>query len=881
MSGNQWLSYTVAIVVGVVVGVLTAGIGLGAYAGTVGVLAFGVTSSLMLSRNAGKGTGISSAAAQELEIATASETVVVPVYFGLVRVAGNFMRVDISSFEARGVEDNVESGGKGGGGSQTVTVGYEYFLSYLYGLGIGPLDGIGDIWDGNEMKKVSEGYTSFTGDTMTRTIAGNDFGGDFTIFRGTDTQPVAEIGGSGMSDTWLNYYHTAYAWFEQFKIGSSPTPRTLLFECHRWPVCVDDAGVDIPSIIKTGSNDNTGRTWYDANAAAVIFEVLTNKIWGRGLPVDMIDVASFAAASQFFADNDLGISLALTDQSSLADIIDFVRRHLNTCCVWDGGKLRLFVLMNPDDDAVPVTITRDQVTKPRLQRPAWPETANELRVEFIERSNAWKTEIAHVQDDAAIGAVGGLINSQKATLTGFTNRYTAESQARRILREQSYPQATLSFYMNRWASGLVPGRRVRFVWDELTPQLMNTFWRVVETTDNEQSSDGIRVMLAEDLYATPYLGDEQAFEAATPGFEGDSFNEAGDVTKGEDSTGPYDPGDLQPLRAFELSIGKTYGTKQFAILCQRGSLANHYALHKWAPDGGSLFTTFAQTQGWCITGKLLSAVPTTARDIQRGASGITFTFDLTDPGDEGDLLSSANKIQVDADGFEPLLSGMTDLLIIGNEVFFVGLVEETTPGVYRASNFIRAQMGTTQAAHAINDDVYFISLWKATKYVVGQGDIPSGQVIDFLTLVATAQSGLLATNFAWSGPAAGGFLGTGALAYVPGYLSHAVVGSAWAVQLRPRWHNCGAESSTTIEGDMGNFTEAIPDGYGLYVEPFNGVTSLAARAPVISSYTSDADPTGAGGVWSFTFNAPGSTNKIRVWAAYKGGMSLDYIELTP
>lgn len=874
MSGKQWTAYAVGIVVGVVVGIATAGIGLAAYAGTVGVLAFGVTSSLMLGKPAG--TGVGGAAAEKLQIADATEAMPVAVIFGMCRIAGNYMRYDRDSFRSVAVE--ADSGGGKGGGSSSQVVGFQYYLSYLYGMCMGQLDGIMNVWDGSEMKKVATGDRPFTTDTLTVNLSGSDWGGNCTFYRGSPGQAAAHIGSD--SATWYTYPHTAYIHFENYLIGTQSAPRTILVEAYRWPVCLDAAGDVVPSILVHGSLTSAGPCWYDANPAAIIYEVLTNAVWGRGLSPDKIDVASFAAASEFFATNDIGISISLTDQGKLSDVIDYVRRHVNTCVAWDGSVLKLFVLMNPTDGDEPLTITRDQVTKPSVQRPAWPETSNELRLEFVNRTNSWQTEIAQVQDDAAIGAIGGIVNSNMVSLPGFTNRTTAEAQAQRILQEQAYPAATITFYMNMAARRLIPGRRVRFVWDELTAQALNLFYRVVEVTDNEQSADGVKVILAEDLYATPYLGGPQAFEAAVPGFSGTTFNSNDDLTLGGDSNAPYDPGDLAPLFAFELTIGKTLGTKQFAVLCQRGGLANIYALHKWALHGGSLFTSFAQTQGWCITGKLLSAVPTTACDIQRGTGGMTFTFDLTDPGDEADLLSSANKVGVAGDDLETLLSGMTDLLVIGGEVFFVGLVTETSPGVYEASNFIRAQWGTAQAAHAINDNVFFISKFVASQFLVSQGDIPTGTAIDLQTNVASPGSGVIATEFAWVGPNAGAFLGTGALAYCPGYLSHTIIGTTFAVNLRPRWHGIGAESTGTIQGDLNNFAAAIPDGYALYVQPFNGVTSLAAAAVVISSYTSDADPSGNGGVWSFSFTAPGGTNKLRVWAGYKGGLSQQYIDLT-
>lgn len=872
MSGKTWTNYAIAIVVGVVVAVATAGVGLAAYAGTVGVLAFGVTSSLLQARNAQKGGGLNNALAQDLDIASADESNPVPVVFGLQRFAGNYMRYDKDTFSAVAKTETPQGGGKGGGGGgDPVVVGYDYYLSFLYGLCMGPVDGIGAIWDGNNMSRVATGYTAFSADTMTRQVTGADFNGTVTIYRGSDTQTSAPIGGTSKAATWLPYHHTCYVHCENFHLGTQPTPRTLMYEVHRWPKCVDDAGVAIPGLIVSGSNDDTGRCWYDANPAAILFEIFTNGVWGRGLSVDQLDVESFVNASEFYADNDIGLSLVLAEQSTLADIVDFVRRHVNAACIWDGEKLRITVLMNPNDNEVPVKLTRESLNNVNLTRTAWPDTANEVRLEFVDREDAWRPAIAHAQNNAGIAAVG-LVNSQLVQLRGFTNRFTAESQCARILLEMGYPQARLTCQSNRFNSRLLPGQRVHLVWEEFTAQATHTFWRVAEFDDSTQSEDGISLVLVEDLYATPYLGAEQAFVPALPGFAGDSYNDS--VNESGDSTEPIDPGDLQPIRAFELPIGRTLGAKIFAVLANMGSRANQYAVHQWALASGGAFTTFASTKGWCRVGTLQTAIPTTLQEIQRSTFGITFDLTLLDPDHEADVLGSANKVMLDTDDMQTLLTGYTDLMVIDDEVFAIGKIVETTPGTYRASNFIRALMGTTQAVHSIGAAVYFIPSWSVGLYAISQGDIPTGVDVEFQTNVALPLTGVQATEFPWEGPASGKLLGTGARAFVPGFVSRTIISTTWTVALRPRWHGRGAEANSDWQADLGMTVDAIPDGYSLLVEQFNGGASLGARAPVFSSFDV------ASSEWRFSLNASASATKLRIWASYKGGVSLDYLDVS-
>jgi hypothetical protein len=893
MSGNQWVNYGIAIVIGIVVGVATAGVGLGAYAAFAGTLAFGVSSALLNANHAQKlgGTGgLKNAAAKDLEIASSSEAVSVTVTWGQVRIGGNFLRFDRSTFRTEAITQTQEvqgGGGKGGGDSeqsqtQTQIVGYRYYLSYLYGICMGPVDAISYVWDANEMKVVGAG-NFFSGDVQSVVLTGSEFGGAINVYRGSETQ--ARVSGDAYYNDGMNYRHVCFASFPDHWIGNQPTPRTILFEVLRWPVCLDAAGDPITGFRRQGSLTDAGRCWMDANPAAILYEVMTNEVWGRGLSPDFIDIPAFVAASEFFASNDIGISLALDAQQSIGDIVDFIRRHVNAAVVWTGELLTIRVLMNPADTQKPVIITTEQVTKPTLTRPTWPDTANELRLEFLNKANAWKAEIAHVQDTASFNTIGN-INSQKVTLNGFTVRSLAEEQSSRILSEMGYPQATLTFYMNRWASKLVPGDRVQFVWSEFTAENLNTFWRVIEFNDNEQSQDGIRVVLAEDLYAVAYEGGEVSFTPVIPGFVGDVANSDDDLNLGEDANAAYEPGDLMPIRAFELPITMTLGTRQMAILCQRGSGGNLYASHSWRV-GSEPFKSFAFTRGWAYTGKLATSIATSLSDLQRGPDAFTFDITLNNDDDEANFLSSASKVSLASDDMDVVLSGLTDLLVIGNEIFHIGKVTEITPNVYRCSNFLRAGMGTAQASHAINDDVHFIQAWDTAKFVVSQGSIPDAVDVDFRTNVGTPQSGLLATEFEWNGPNAGQLIGTGVRPFAPSYLEHSISGPTWTVAIRPRIHGAGAGYLSSLQDDFGVQITALPAGYSVLAQSYSDATTPSSeRLSVPFTYVQDADGgsltngLATGGRVTFNLAAPGA-HHVRVWLAFNGQPSLDHLSISP
>lgn len=878
MSGGNWTAYIVGAVVGIVIGIATAGVGLAAYAATVGTLAFGVTTSLMMansSQKLGGTSGLTNAAAKDLEIASSSESIAVPVVWGRVRIGGNYMRYDSGTFrnEPQYVQQQGGGGGgKGGGGGDSDTppptlTGYQYYLSYLYGICMGPLDAVYNVWDANEMKLCGAG-AAFSTHHQAINLNGSDFGGQINVYRGSELQ--TPVGGEVYTD--LNYRHVAYASFIDHRIGTSPTPRTILFEVQRWPKALDGAGTPIAGFYTTGSLTGAGRCWQDANPAAILYEIFTNKVWGRGLSVDLIDVPSFVEGSLFYATNDIGISMALDSQQNIAESVDFIRRHVNAAVVWTGEKLVLRVLMNPNDTQKPKIITSEQVTKISHSRPAWPEMSNELRLEFLNASNAWKSEIVLIQDDAGI-ETSGTINSTKVVLNGFTDRTTAEAQAQRILNELAYPQATLSFYMSRWASNMVPGDRVQFRWSEFTDDTLNTFWRVIEFSDSEQSDEGIRVTLAEDLYATAYLGEPSTFEAVNPSFQNDAFNNDGDLYEGEDHNAAYNPGDMLPIRAFELGFSIARGTRRYVMLQEQGSTGTISALHQWALNGSGDFASINSTQGWAITGSLLSGIPLGVQDIGRQA-GDVFTFSLTNPENEANLLAAANKVLVAGDHLSTLTQGSTDMLFVNGEIFFIGKITEPTPGVYQATNWLRAQFGTERAVHAIADAVYFVRLFDESAFVVEQADIPDGTAVDMKTYPVSAY-GVNAANFPWGGPSADTFIGLGVRPYSPAYVSHTKIGDTWNVNIRPRWHNAGTGTEDIIGDDLGALVTTAPAGYAFNVQAYNGITPLTASPVLVNpAFVADNGTDAAGGLHQFAYTAPVGSTLLHVWYVYNGSASL-------
>lgn len=876
-SSQTWV--TIAAVVVAVVVTYFAGPQAGYMAGT---LVYGVGSYYNASKRKNDFTegGIKSAAAKELSITTATEAALAPVVFGTSRLSGNLLRYDLSGFSATATYEEQQQpsgGGKGGGGdqpeAQPVLTGYDYRLYYEVGLCMGPVDEIGRIWDGNNLEVVGQGSATWSGGGghyQSASVAGKDFGGPIYINKGrADQVPVNAYGGSPGQ----NYRGVSFVALQNFLIGKQPVPRTLMFEVTRWPVCLGVDGLPVPGLRTQGSIDASGPSWYDANPAAILWEIFTNKRWGRGANPAILDVDSFVAVSEYFASNNIGITITLEEQDKIGTIIDVIRQHVSTIVIWDGVKLFCRCMMNTAAFEVAASLSSEQVNKPQFSRPAWPDMVNELRLEFTNRATGYKPELAHIQDDAALAVMEGVLNSQRLSMPGFHRRELAEQQAARMLSDTAYPAASLVFYMNRWASHILPGDLLEFVWSEWSTGAVTTYWNVAEINDNEQSADGIRVTLQENQYLTAREGLPVPIEPASPGFTGDTFNDDSDISLGEDHQENAPIADMQPVTAWELPAIMTGGKNRLAFTAEKGSASVLSLAHYASPDGVTDFDYIGATTGWAITGTLLANVPDNGRTNCRAAAD-AFTIALTEPANEAEILSSANKALLDSDDLAVLIAGKTDVLIIGGEIFQVGKITETSPGVYTVENYLRACFGTEIETHLAGAEFAFIPAWVlrafSFEYTLENG------VWDWQTYANTLK-GQSAT--AWDHTST--VDGRGSRPYPPSEIDSAAVGLAYSGNFRPRFIDSGALVFDTIEKELGVLNLALPAGLSFIVQPMNGGTENGDAAPLPVTFTPDDGLDPATGVCAWAYTAPASTTGLRIFSLYNGKRSLAYMTPNP
>jgi hypothetical protein len=502
-----------------------------------------------------------------------------------------------------------------------------------------------------------------------------------------------------------------------FKIGRFPQPKSYQFILRRLPgsFAADMTGVkamrrDDYSVIAgfqiRGSGDATKPSYVQGNPAAFAYEVMTNKIWGRGLSSSLIDETSFVAASQYFYARNLGISYTIDAAAKITDFLDILRTHFKTILVWDGETLKMRVLMNPAETSANIqTLNESQVVNLRVTRPDWFQTYNEIRAEFNNVARNYRPDVIHVIDGANVALVGGRINPLRIQLPALADFNTAWKMTQRILREYAYPLATATFEMNMFKSGIEVGDTFRLIWSEYGTGKQTMYFTCLKKVEASSSTELVKITAVEDINLSGVdaeeteitVPDKQPWEllpdlnANTVGL----FIVPGTVND-----------DISPIAVIELSPLITVGNRELIFLGQRRNrgvtgFAINFKQDK--PD----FTFLDNYDSFAITGALLTAVDD-VNAFDRTPEG-AFDFSLISPeDDEGPLLAACSRVILSTDDLETLADSGGGQFWIGEECILVGYVQRIDVNQYRAFNVIRGAFGTDAAVHAALVPFYFV-----------------------------------------------------------------------------------------------------------------------------------------------------------------------------
>lgn len=423
-------------------------------------------------------------------------------------------------------------------------IGYKYFMTMLMGLGAGPVDFVKKILIGDQTAwegQLEDGQTtSIEKDNLFGGKKGEGgVNGSLTAYYGARDQKIpatvkAKINHDDPSSI-SDFRGTANLWWNGMICSMTWYPKT-------WSICFvrrksgwdgDVWQPDLCEITMTGTvseeiiiseeqivvdknngiddgDGHTGRyhnvteTIFAMNPIHAIYQLLTDRTWGRGYPRELIDDVSFITAATQCKAEGFGICYEYDPaQSSVAEAIGELLSTIGAGIYTDRQTGLLTIKLIRDDydpDLLPV-YTRDSgiISIERAQVATTGAAVNELHVSYYSPITN-STRVVCRTNDAAIMSLGYKV-TKSVTYTAIPTAELAGRIGDRDLLVADPSIRRLSVKMDRRAWKIAPVSVIKINDPHLG--IDNEIFRVVDVKDSTATDGTMTLSLATDQFNLP------------------------------------------------------------------------------------------------------------------------------------------------------------------------------------------------------------------------------------------------------------------------------------------------------------------------------------------------------------------------------------------
>lgn len=347
------------------------------------------------------------------------------------------------------------------GKKSKVVIGFRYFFGVHMALGRGPIDEIVEIRGAD--KEIFKG--SITGNTELRIDKPNLFGGDekeggiqgtLTVLMGARTQPVharlaAMLGGAVSA-----FRGVSTVFYDGLICAMSPYPKPWSFRVRR---------------ILNGWQGGTA--WYAEkavvslaggavkamNPAHILYQLYTDRSFGRGLPAVKLDDAAWRAAADIFYAEGMGLCLKWSRQDQISKFAQTVLDHVGAAVFTSRATGSIVIRpirdnYNIDDlphfspDTGLLGIDEDEIG-------GVTGSVNEVVVRYKDPTTGQERAV-RAKNLGAIHAAGGAVRTTSLDMFGIPTAELAQRVAQRELRANSAPRR-LKLRLDRRGTRVEPG----------------------------------------------------------------------------------------------------------------------------------------------------------------------------------------------------------------------------------------------------------------------------------------------------------------------------------------------------------------------------------------------------------------------------------------
>lgn len=379
-------------------------------------------------------------------------------------------------------------------GKKKQTVGYKYYLGVQAGLCYGPGVVLKKLWFGKDLAwsgEISSG--SFTVDKQ-QLFGGEDRGGGVagtvTFYPGDRTQTedsylISKVG----EDKTSALRGLSYLVFKDFYFGNSTSLNSPAMELQRFPK-------------SPAGNTAWERIGDDANPAYLVYEFLTNRMFGSSIPAALIDVDAIEACAEKLHAEGLGLSILLDGQRQVGDIISDILKHIDGNRITDSetGMLRIS-LIRPDYDIESLPVINESIIKSvsDFKRGSVTSAVSEIRVKYKSRSADYEERIAQAQN-LGLRVHKGLVDSSQQDFPYATTATVAQGIAARLMIPLSSPLTNCTVECNRKLHRVQVGDPIMLNWSPLDVSRM--VMRVTSVDLGTLDKGTIKLSLIQDVFGT-------------------------------------------------------------------------------------------------------------------------------------------------------------------------------------------------------------------------------------------------------------------------------------------------------------------------------------------------------------------------------------------
>lgn len=597
----------------------------------------------------------------DFQFPTAEASRAVPVVFGTCKLTGPNV-VWYGDFRADGFQIKGQD------------AGFYYYLGADLALCHGPVDEVHDVLfedrsPGWTRTLQAADYDRFRMDN-TMLFGGNTQGGgivgDCDFYYGIAAQTPNDYLQAKANADYPGLSQICHAVMRGIYWGTSEYIKPLAFLVTR---CPNTLGM-------TGNKHRIAFSppgWgYDSNPACMLYDILTNAVWGLGLPSSSIDVASFQAAGETLYAEGFGLAMVLDQQADATEVIGEILRHVDGDLFTDpqSGLLTLALTRADYDPGTLPVLDETNLDDVELTRGSWSETANVAKITYTSRQDNFTARIAQWQNQANL-QIRGQVALTEVEFRGLSNPHAAGLVAGRVLKTVSYPLARLKLTANRTAWALRPGSVFKLNWPPLG--ISGMVCRVTRPAGGELGSGKITVEAIEDAFSI------SATAYTDPG-----------------GSGWVDPLGQPTAAAAQALVEAPHqlagdAIRQLVALAARGD-SSLLGYQIWSdPAGGTAFGQTGSATGFAALGHL---VPTKLMDgpaIDDSEWEIDQALDM-------DLLGSVS---------EDEFTGGVNLLVVDDEVMAWRYVTKPDAN-YRISRLMRGVLDTVPGDHVAGATVWFL-----------------------------------------------------------------------------------------------------------------------------------------------------------------------------